>query len=200
MPRISGRAAPTSPTTRGRGAPTSRGGGDRAKGTAATRAAGATALVALLAGCSSAVSVPPGPAAPDPLCGDVLQALPEVLGDGERRSITSQATAAWGEPPITVRCGVEPPGPTTERCLTVEAEESAVDWIALEGDDPTLPDHARQGDGSWTFVTYGRQPAIEVVVPVERAGEQPTAVLVDLARAVERVSADRECVGVTDVY
>src|SRR5690606_10373587 len=114
-------------------------------------------------------------------------------------SITSQATAAWGEPAITLRCGVEPPGPTTERGLTVEAAGSQVDWIALEGDDPALPDHARQGQGTWVFLTYGRVPAIEVVVPVERAGDQPTGVLVDLARAVELAPASRSCVGAADV-
>ncbi|MFC4555614.1 DUF3515 family protein [Georgenia faecalis] len=160
----------------------------------------AGAAVALLAACAPAVSVPAAPDAADPVCGQVLQDLPEVLGGGERRSITSQATAAWGDPPITLRCGVEPPGPTVDRCLTVEADGSAVDWIALEGDDPTLPEHAQQGQGSWAFVTYGRVPAIEVVVPVERAGDQPTAVLVELARAVEHAPAQDHCVGVTDVY
>ncbi|MEE6272966.1 DUF3515 family protein [Georgenia sp. MJ206] len=171
-----------------------------ARRTTTARVLVATAGLTLLGGCAPAVNVPPATDAADPVCGEVLQALPHVLADGERRSITSQATAAWGEPAITLRCGVEPPGPTTERCLTVEADGSEVDWIALEGDDEALPEHARQGQGTWVFLTYGRVPAIEVVVPVERAGDQPTGVLVDLARAVELAPASRHCVGVTDVY
>ncbi len=156
--------------------------------------------VAILAGCAAPVNVPPGPHASDPVCGEVLQALPGVLADGEERSITSQATAAWGEPPITLRCGVEVPGPSTERCITVESGETSVDWLALESDDELVPEHGRRDSGAWTFITYGRVPAVEVVVPAERGGDQPTAVLVELASAVERTAVERECVGVDDVY
>ncbi len=156
--------------------------------------------VAVLAGCSAPVNLAPGPHASDPVCAEVLQAAPGVLADGEERSITSQATAAWGEPPVTLRCGVEVPGPSTERCITVESGDSSVDWLALEGDDELVPEHARQESGAWTFITYGRVPAVEVVVPAERGSDQPTAVLVELASAVERTGVERECVGVDDVY
>ncbi len=156
--------------------------------------------LAVLAGCSSAVNVPPAPHASDPACGEVLQRVPGELGEGERRSITSQSTAGWGEPPITLRCGVEMPGPSTERCITVESGESSVDWLALEGDDELVPEHGQLEGGAWTFITYGRVPAVEVVVPTERAGDQPTALLVDLAPAIEVTTAERHCVGVDDVY
>lgn len=157
--------------------------------------------LALLAGCAPAVGLPPGEHAADPVCAEVLQATPDTLLGLERRSTSAQATTAWGDPPVTLRCGVTPPGPTTERCLTVEQPDgTSVDWIALEGDDELLPEHARQGQGSWTFVTYGRTPAIEVVVPVEHATDQPTAVLVDLAGAAGLTAAERSCVGVGDVY
>jgi hypothetical protein len=163
----------------------------------------ALALVplAVLTGCSSPVDLPPGEHASDPTCGEVLISTPDVLGGLERRSTSAQATSAWGDPAVTLRCGVEAPGPTTDRCLSVEAGDgSAVDWIALEGDDSALPDHARQGRGSWTFITYGREPAIEVVVPTEQGTSgQPTAYLVELAGAVEASPADRFCVGATDV-
>ncbi|GAA4287350.1 DUF3515 family protein [Georgenia daeguensis] len=163
----------------------------------------ALALVplAVLTGCSSPVDLPPGEHASDPTCGEVLISTPEALGGLERRSTSSQATTAWGDPAVTLRCGVEPPGPTTDRCLSVETGDgSFVDWIALEGDDESLPEHARQGRGSWTFVTYGREPAIEVVVPAEQGTSgQPTAYLVELAGAVGVSPADRFCVGATDV-
>lgn len=155
----------------------------------------------LLGACAPTVGLPPGEYAADPVCAEVLQATPDALTGLERRSTSAQASTAWGDPALTLRCGVTPPGPTTERCLTVEqADGTSVDWIALEGDDELLPEHARRGQGSWTFVTYGRTPAIEVVVPVEHAGDQPTAALVDLAAAVQVTTAERACVGTGDVF
>ncbi|PFG40841.1 uncharacterized protein DUF3515 [Georgenia soli] len=157
--------------------------------------------LAVLTGCSSPVDLPPGPFASDPTCGEVLISTPDELGGLERRSTSAQATTAWGDPAVTLRCGVEPHGPTTDRCLSVDSGDgSSVDWIALEGDDPSLPEHTRPGRGSWAFVTYGRDPAIEVVVPAEQgASGQPTAYLVDLAGAVDASPAERSCVGATDV-
>ncbi|WP_454086036.1 DUF3515 family protein [Georgenia sp. Marseille-Q6866] len=157
------------------------------------------AAVLAVGACSSPVTVPAGPDAADPVCGEVLQALPGELAGGEERSIGSQSIAGWGEPAITLRCGVEVPGPSTERCITVESGETSVDWLALEADDDMVPDHARRENGSWTFITYGRVPAVEVVVPTERGGDQPTAVLVDLASAVERTTPERSCIGIDDL-
>lgn len=158
--------------------------------------------LAVLTGCGpSPAHMPPAEFAADPACAEVLQILPGLLGDAERRPITSQATAAWGEDPaITLRCGIAPPGPSTERCITVETDDTSVDWLALESDDPLVPEHAQDEAGAWTFITYGRVPAIEVVVPTQHAGDQPTALLVDLATAVERTTAERHCIGVTDIY
>lgn len=158
-------------------------------------------VLALTACGASAVNVPPAPLAADPACAEVLQLLPGVLGEAERRPIANQATAAWGEDPaITLRCGIQPPGPSTERCITVESGDTSVDWLALESDDDLVPEHAQGESGTWTFLTYGRVPTVEVVVPVEHAGDQPTALLVALGTAIERTSAERACVGVTDVY
>jgi hypothetical protein len=56
---------------------------------------------------------------------------------------------AWGEPAIIARCGLSPIGPTTDQCLDV----SGVDWVAHQ-----LTDGVR-------FTTYGRSPAVEVLVP-----------------------------------
>ncbi len=146
------------------------------------------------------MTLQPGEAAPDPTCARVIQATPDELVGLERRSTTAQATTAWGDPAVTLRCGVAVPGPTTDRCLSVGLDDgTAVDWIQLEADDESLPANAREGQGSWAFVTYGRQPAIEVVVPVEHVTDQPTAFLVDLAPAVEITPAERHCVGATDV-
>lgn len=152
--------------------------------TARGRAAAGLAAAALAAGCAPAVSVVPAPSASDPTCAVVLQVAPQVLGGRERRTTTSQSSRAWGETsPVVLRCGVEPPGPSTERCVRVEGSSGSVDWVAIEGGT------------AWTFVTYGREPAVEVTVPFAALapGAQPTAVLVDLGPAVARTSVDRTC-------
>ena len=107
--------------------------------------AGAVALgVGLTAGCSSAVPVSPATHATDPDCAALILATPDSLGDGlGRRNTTAQATTAWGDPAIVLRCGVEPPGPTTERCETVSsADGPSIDWLVVQ-DDGTGGD---QGD------------------------------------------------------
>lgn len=157
-------------------------------------------LVLPVAGCANAVHLQPAPAAPDPVCAAVIQALPEELAGLAQASTTAQAAVAWGrEDPITLRCGVDPPPPTTDRCITVESGGSSVDWINPEADSPLIPDHADTEIGSWTFITYGRSPAIEVVVPAAAVTEQPDAVLVGLASAVQRSPAGRFCLTATDV-
>lgn len=83
-----------------------------------------------------------------------------------------------------LRCGVEPPGPSTAQCVRVTDDSGTdVDWIALEGKT------------AWTFVTYGRVPAIEIVVPlaVQPVGTQPTTPLVDLSGAVSATAVERTC-------
>ncbi|HCX84035.1 MAG TPA: DUF3515 domain-containing protein [Micrococcales bacterium] len=156
---------------------------------------------ATLASCSSAAVLEPAPSASDPVCAQVLQALPGELGGATQRETTSQASAAWGDPPITLRCGVTPLGPTTDPCWAVTGPgDTSVDWVVKEYDDvvdPTDPDAAQQqaeiGNGRFVFTTYGRVPAIEVVVPVEYAGTDATAILIDLGSAVSRTDAQRSC-------
>jgi hypothetical protein len=114
-------------------------------------AAGVTALAATLAGCSSAVAVTLPAKAGDPACTAASAAWP---ADVSGRAVvatdpSAPAVRAWGDPPIVARCGVATPGPTTDDCLTVDD----VDWVATPLSDGTR------------FVTYGRDPAIEVLVP-----------------------------------
>ncbi|WP_235856867.1 DUF3515 domain-containing protein [Occultella glacieicola] len=167
--------------------------GTRPTGRRGVRAAATTAAVALVwsvAGCATPVTLEPAPTASEPVCADVLIALPDTLAGADRRSTTSQASRAWGDPPITLRCGVTPPGPTTDRCITAEADDgSTVDWVVADlADDDTGSE-----SGSWTFTTYGRTPAIEVVVPVEYAGEDATSVLISLNGAVSVIPQERAC-------
>lgn len=153
-----------------------------------------------LAGCSRAVPIPAAPHASEPICAYVLRSSPDELGGFSRAKTTSQATTAWGKDPgVSLRCGVQVPGPSTDRCIRVTTAQGVdVDWLALEGDDPRIGSYAPKT--SWTFITYGRDPAVEVVVDVSAAGDQPTAVLAQLAPAITEIPAQRECVGVEDIY
>ncbi len=94
-------------------------------------------VVAAAAGCSSAVPVDPATYATDPSCAALILATPDSLGTGlGRRLTTAQATTAWGDPAIVLRCGVAPPGPTTEHCETVSsANGPSIDWLVVQ-DDP----------------------------------------------------------------
>ncbi|SFB14900.1 Protein of unknown function [Cellulomonas marina] len=141
----------------------------------------------VLAGCAATVPTTAGPEATDPVCAEVVLALPEDLGDGLVQQRTdAQATTAWGDPraAVVLRCGVEPLGPTTDRCVTLETPDGgSVDWVVVEDDD-----------GSWTFTTYGRAPAVEVQVPAAVAGDRSTSFVVDLGPAVSRTQVERSCV------
>jgi ABC-type Fe3+-hydroxamate transport system substrate-binding protein len=150
------------------------------------------ALVAVaLAGCSRAVSVQVAPAAADPVCASVVLALPGTLAAGGRLDTTSQATAAWGDPaaPIVLRCGVDPPGPTTEKCVTATDQAgTSVDWVAVQ----EVAAGAAGGAG-WTFTTYGRVPAVELRVPPRVTPQSATSLLVDLTAAVSKTDRVRSC-------
>ena len=155
---------------------------------------GVGALLVLLAGsplaaCASPVGVDAAPHAADPVCAEVVLALPRELAGMPRLTTTSQATVAWGDrdAPVVLRCGVEPPGPSTDPCVSADDGSVAVDWLAVEG--PPGAD----GAADWTFTTYGRDPAVEVLVPAAVAASRSTSFLIDLGPAVARVEQTRSC-------
>lgn len=162
----------------------------RARGvTKVIGAAGAAVAALALAACGGSVELEPAPYASEPVCGRVLISMPEELSGAQQRPTTTQASRAWGDPPITVRCGVEPPGPTTDRCVTaIDASGRSIDWVMREIGD------AEVDENTWHFTTYGRVPAIEVVVPVEYAGTDATGVLGILGESISQIPATRECV------
>ncbi|GAB4083501.1 hypothetical protein GCM10028784_01310 [Myceligenerans cantabricum] len=143
------------------------------------------AVVLATSGCAPTIGVAVAPDAADPLCASVLLAMPESLAaDLPRVDTNSQATAAWGEPgaAVTLRCGVEPPGPSSQ-CQSVEsADGTTVDWIVATDDE-----------GTWSFTTYGRDPAVEVVVPPAVMADHTSSFVIDLAGAVSQVEPERTC-------
>ena len=158
----------------------------------ARRAAACTALVlgvGPLTGCSSAIVVEVAPHAADPACASVVLALPQDLDHLGRLRTTSQATVAWGDPtaPVVLRCGVEPPGPTTDQCIAAADDKSSVDWVAVSGPAD------ENGAAQWTFTTYGRDPAVEVQVPASVTSTRSTSFLLELGPAIEQVEQTRHC-------
>jgi Protein of unknown function (DUF3515) len=146
--------------------------------------AAACALV-LLSACAPTVPVTVAPSATDPVCASVVLALPRSLGEGLQQVDTdAQATSAWGDPrsAVVLRCGVEPLGPTTERCQSVTTPRGpTIDWVVVED------------DGDWTFTTYGRVPAVELVVPPAVAAPRSTAFVDLLGPAVALTEQQRAC-------
>ena len=145
----------------------------------------AVSAAATLAGCAGpTIGVEAAPDAANPDCASVMLALPESLADDlDKAQTTSQATAAWGEPgaAVTLRCGVTPPGPSPD-CQRVESASGTVDWIVVTDDA-----------GTWRFTTYGREPAVEVLVPPAITKDHSTAFVSDLAQAVAHVEQTDEC-------
>ena len=70
-------------------------------------------------------------------------------------SVQSPAARAWGNPAVIAICGYDAPAPSTLECLSVDG----VDWLVQ-----------RRSDGV-QFTTYGRSPAMDVLVPAAYAPE-----------------------------
>ena len=133
---------------------------------------GIVSLVAL-AGCSRPVAI----TAPEPkdasvaaICAQLNAALPQFLADQARRATTPEVptTAAWGDEPIVLRCGVSaPPGLTA---ISQVVDVNNVRW---------LPE---QLTGGYLFTTVGRTAFVEVAVPAAYAPE--ASVLTELAAPI----------------
>ena len=136
-------------------------------------------LLVLLAGCTPVVVLDAADDAADPACASMMVRLPETVGGLTARETDAQATAAWGQPEhILLRCGVPSPAPTaTLPCITVDG----IDWLRDDAGDP-----------NFVFTTYGRTPAVEVIIDSD--GVSGFEALKDLASAVNEIPADRACV------
>lgn len=111
---------------------------------------------------------PPTPA--DGRCGALTRALPGTLDGRDRRDVTpaSPATAAWGQPPVRLRCGVSRPAG-----LTPTAELIVINGIEWQ---------LRETTRAYVFTTAHRAPRVQVSVPGSTPREQATGPLVDLTR------------------
>jgi Protein of unknown function (DUF3515) len=136
----------------------------------------AALLVGTLASCSQRpvrTQPPPPPTAPAAeACARLHAALPDSL-DGHRKRDTKPAsglTAAWGDPPIILHCGVPVPaayGPAAQ-LYTI----NGVDWFAEEL------------TAGYVFTTIGREAGVELTVPDDYKPEVNP--VVDLSVVVAR--------------
>jgi hypothetical protein len=136
-----------------------------------------TAFTLLLTGCSATVNIDAAPDANNPACAEVIVRLPDSI-DGHAKRITgSQSTGAWGTPTaVLLRCGLPETTVSTLPCITT----SEIDWLV---DDSNAP--------SFRFITFGRKPALEVIVDSEKASG--TAALDELSAAVQFLPSDKTC-------
>ncbi|MEV2276321.1 DUF3515 domain-containing protein [Nocardiopsis sp. NPDC049922] len=134
----------------------------------------AVAAVLLVTGCGAG-TVRMEPPAVDgtttEVCTAFVAALPDTLLDAERANVRpeSDVMAAWGDPPIGVRCGIPRPA-----ALTVDAplqEVDGVPWLPVPADDPAM------------FVAVGHTAYVELTVPPSHG--PPAAALTTLSALVE---------------
>jgi len=146
--------------------------------------AGLLALAAalVLTGCSPTLSVQPAPQATSVGCAALIVRLPPTLGTVSKRQTDSQGTAAWGDPEaVQLRCGVTPPGPTTDFCETY----GGVDWIRVD-----------TGSGAATreqFTTFGRIPATQVILDPRHTTESDALPPISDAVSAAMPHATRHC-------
>ena len=109
-------------------------------------------------------------------CAALVDALPDRVADLERRELepADAVAAAWGDPPVVLTCGDEPPEgfDRLATCTTV----NDVDWYIpaeqVEVDDP----------GDVTMTTVNREAFVQVRLPEEHW--PPATTMADLSEAV----------------
>lgn len=132
----------------------------------------------VVSACSSAVPMRAADDAVNPACANIIVELRDIptIDDNAMRETDAQATAAWGSPArVLLTCGVKVPGPSTQRCITIEG----VDWLVDDTDD-----------AKGVFTTFGRDPAVQVVV--DHATSDSNA-LNAIADALNVNPASRQC-------
>lgn len=118
------------------------------------------------ASCGRAVTVAPVPE--DSACPALTAALPDRIAGEPRRETATPGTAAWGDPPIVVRCGVPMPAAYTPTSQLLQVD--GIGWLSEDA------------DGGTRFTSVRTSPRIEVTVPP--AQEPASATLVDLGAAL----------------
>ncbi|WIB25255.1 DUF3515 family protein [Curtobacterium sp. MCSS17_015] len=143
----------------------------------------AAAVVAGLTGCTNAVRMQPAPSANAAACASAQVRLPAVVNDTlALRETSAQSTAAWGSPSaVLYHCGVAVPTVSDLPCFS----QGSVDWIRDDRGQQVV------------YTTFGRSPAVQVVIDTTRATSDA---LQDLGDAVSRLPQDgHRCLDPQDV-
>jgi hypothetical protein len=120
------------------------------------------------------------------VCADLLRKLPATVDGAERRDVdpAQSAAAAWGDPAIVLRCGVDRPAGLDEFATCQEV--NGVGWWVPEEQMTGAPTPL-------TMTTVDREVLVEVSLP--ETHWPPANTMVDLADAVgEAVPQDSPCV------
>ncbi len=136
----------------------------------------ALGLLALgVSACARPVDVSGSPS--DPACEPFLASVPVIVIEQRlRETIPADASAAaWGDPPIVVRCGVDSPAAFDPSSAVIEVE--SVTWFPEPLSNGTL------------FTTIDRTPRIEVAVPRDFSPE--VNVLIELADSIREQTTAR---------
>ncbi len=138
--------------------------------------AGVVALLAACTGCGGVdIDETGATGAERSACESLVESLPSHVADQKQRRTTGSGLgAAWGDPPIVLRCGVGRPKDYDP--VTGCQRANGLDWYVPE---------KGMNDQSFDVVmtTIGRDPAVEVTLPARY--RPPVAAMVDLAPAIK---------------
>ncbi|MFJ2818246.1 DUF3515 family protein [Streptomyces sp. NPDC087294] len=144
-----------------------------------TAAAGLAALLVARELNAPTYGVAQAPRADALACARIAKGYPATLGGHRLAGTDVPGVAVWGDKAVVLRCGLQPPAPTTDLCVTV----NSVDWVYRQSESR---------DGRKVIITYGRDPAVEVTF-----NAQDTAVdsaLVELSRIVRPIHQSNHCI------
>jgi hypothetical protein len=125
------------------------------------------------------VAAPPAlSAAAQRSCQELVAALPTELGDLPARPVDSPSpyVVAWGDPPVTLRCGVARP-PTFLATALVQ-DINGVTWFPERRGDRT----------AWTAVD--RPVYVEVIAPADAASVPAARLSTPITAALPRTAID----------
>jgi hypothetical protein len=138
----------------------------------------------LLAGCGAIVPMTSAQDANSVACATVTVRFPAEVAGQPKRETNAQATGAWGTPAsVLLHCGVAVPGPSTLPCVEV----NGIDWLEDDSQKPL-----------YRYTTFGRVPAVEVVVDSNKVSG--TTTLVDLAGTLSQIPATSRCTDLSDTF
>ncbi len=122
-----------------------------------------------VSGCAQHLEINPGPTGNSSFCTEMITELPVKLADQLIRSTTppNSGTAAWGDPAITLRCGV--PIPASLRKTSQLIAINGIDWFQ----EPLTRGNR--------FTSVNTSELVEIDIP--DVYEPASSLLVDLRRA-----------------